>query len=166
MKKIVMGAIVLVSLLASCDKGTDCTRNVQQSILDGIDAAQLKIDQAIIDDYIAANQLGPVKEANGIKYILTKEGSGVIPCLENNVTVKYSGKLLSNGSVFDKNPNGATFPLNKLVLGWQLSFTTFTKGTVATIFIPSGYAYGPTGIPGRIPANANLIFDITLDEVR
>ncbi len=162
----VLGVIVIVIVLVSCDKGSDCTRNVQQSILDGVDAAQLKIDQAIISDYIIANQLGTAQEANGIKYIISKEGSGVIPCLENTVTVSYTGKLLSNGSVFDSSLSGVAFPLNSLILGWQLSFPSFTRGTSATIFIPSGYAYGPTGIPGRIPANANLIFDITLVNVR
>lgn len=165
--RLVTGAIVLMTVLfVSCDSGEDCTKTVQQSKLDVVNAAQLAIDNAIIADYIQSNNLGPVEEVNGIKYIIKTEGSGVTPCLENNVVVSYVGKLLSNGTVFDKNLTGASFPLNQLVLGWQLTFPTFTKGTSATIFVPSGYGYGPGGFPPTIPANANLIFDIDLNNVR
>ena len=167
MKRIVIGVFVLVNLLSGCDSGPDCTKTVQQSKLDEVNGAQLAIDKAIIDDYIVANSLSGVQEVNGIKYIITKEGSGVTPCLENNITVSYTGRLLSDGTVFDKNLSGTTFPLNGLILGWQLSFPTFTKGTSVTIIIPSGYAYGSAGFPSAgIPANANLIFDVTIINIR
>lgn len=165
--RLVKGAILLMMVLfVSCNNNETCSKTVQQSKLDAVNAAQLAIDNAIIADYIQSNNLGPVMEVNGIKYIIKTEGSGVTPCLENNVVVSYVGKLLSNGAVFDKNLSGASFPLSQLVLGWQLTFPTFTKGTSATIFVPSGYGYGPAGYPPTIPANANLIFDIDLSNVR
>ena len=169
MKGILVGAIAFGMILGSCNSESDCTKVVQQSVLDEVNAAQLAIDNAIIQDYIVANSnsIGTVQEVNGIKYVITKEGSGVTPCLENSVMVAYTGRLLSNGQVFDKSLTGATFPLNQLILGWRLSFPSFTKGTVATIFIPSGYAYGVQGVPSAgIPANANLIFDVDLINVR
>ncbi len=171
MLRMVKGAIVLMAvIIASCDSGKDCTKVVQQSELDAVDAAQLEIDRKIIDDYIIANDIentvGPVQEVNGIKYVITKEGSGVTPCLENDVVVTYKGKLLSDGSTFDSNLSGVSFPLNNLILGWKLTFPNFTKGTSVKIFIPSGYGYGPGGFPPRIPENANLIFDVDLVNVR
>ncbi|MCB0491824.1 MAG: FKBP-type peptidyl-prolyl cis-trans isomerase [Cyclobacteriaceae bacterium] len=171
MTRMVKGAIVLMAIIiASCSGGEDCTKVVQQSKLDAVNAAQLEIDKKIIDDYIIANDiantLGPIQEVNGIKYVITQEGSGVTPCLENNVVVTYTGKLLSDGSTFDRNLSGVSFPLGNLILGWQLTFPTFTKGTSVTIFVPSGYAYGPSGFPPRIPGNANLIFDVDLTNVR
>jgi len=171
MLRTVKGAIVLMAIIiASCSGGEDCTKVVQQSKLDAVNQAQLEIDNKIIDDYIIANDientLGPVQEINGIKYVITEEGSGVTPCLENNVVVTYKGKLLSDGSTFDSNLSGVSFPLNQLILGWQLAFPTFTKGTSVTLFIPSGYGYGPGGFPPRIPENANLIFDVDLTNVR
>ncbi len=163
----VTGAIALIAIIfSSCDSGTDCTKNVQQSKLDAVNAAQLEIDNKIIDDYIIANNLGPVQEVNGIKYIIKTEGSGVIPCLENTVEVAYTGRLLSDGKTFDRNLSGVSFTLNQLILGWQLSFTSFTRGTSVTIFVPSGYGYGPNGFLPAIPANANLIFDVELKNVR
>lgn len=171
MLRIVKGAIVLMAIIfTSCNSGKDCTKGVKQSELDAVDAAQLEIDRKIIDDYIIANdienKLGPVQELNGIKYVITKEGSGVTPCLENNVVVTYTGKLMDDGSTFDSNKNGVNFPLNNLILGWKLTFPAFTKGTSVTLFVPSGYGYGPAGYPPRIPKNANLIFNVDLVNVR
>ncbi|GAB1446455.1 hypothetical protein MASR2M41_22360 [Flammeovirgaceae bacterium] len=170
MIRMVKGAIVLMAIvIASCNSGEDCTKVVQQSKLDAVDAAQLAIDKQIIDDYIVANNIantGTVQEVNGIKYVITKEGSGVTPCLENNVVVTYTGKLLSDGSTFDSNLSGVSFPLNQLILGWQLTFPTFTKGTSVTIFVPSGYGYGPVGFPPKIPPNSNLVFNVDLTNVR
>lgn len=158
---------MLAFVISSCNDDSECAKSVSQDLLDQVNKAQLAIDNAIIADYIAANGITDVKEVNGIKYVITKEGSGVSPCLGNSVSVLYKGKLVSNGTTFDSSQiNPAEFPLNQLILGWQLTFPSFTKGTVATIFIPSGYGYGSAGFPPRIPANANLIFDIELVNVR
>ncbi|MBZ0245197.1 MAG: FKBP-type peptidyl-prolyl cis-trans isomerase [Cyclobacteriaceae bacterium] len=169
--RIVKGAIILIALvIASCDSGEDCTKVVQQSELDAVDASRLAIDNKIIDDYNIANDiantLGPIQEVNGIRYVITKEGSGVTPCLENDVVVTYKGRLLSDGTTFDLNLSGVSFPLNQLILGWRLTFPTFTKGTSVTLFVPSGYGYGPGGFPPRIPENANLVFEVDLVNVR
>lgn len=169
--RIVKGVIMLIALvIASCDSGEDCTKVVQQSELDAVDASRLAIDNKIIDDYIIANDiantLGPIQEVNGIRYVITKEGSGVTPCLENDVVVTYKGRLLSDGTTFDLNLSGVSFSLNQLILGWRLTFPTFTKGTSVTLFVPSGYGYGPGGFPPRIPENANLVFEVDLVNVR
>ncbi|MEQ8424544.1 MAG: FKBP-type peptidyl-prolyl cis-trans isomerase [Cyclobacteriaceae bacterium] len=165
MKGIWKGVIVLTVLLSACDNGPDCTRVVQQSELDKVDADQLAVDNQLIDDYISTNSLGPVEEVNGIKYILTVQGNGVIPCLENSISFTYKGKFLSNGDTFDSSINPIEISLSNLILGWKLVFPTFQKGTKATLFIPSGYGYGPAG-RGSIPPNANLIFDVELVGVR
>ena len=39
--------------------------------------------------------------------------------------------------------------------------TLMNKGAKATLYIPSGLAYGNQAI-GDIPANSNLIFEVTL----
>lgn len=162
--------MLIALVIASCDSGEDCTKVVQQSELDAVDASRLAIDNKIIDDYIIANDiantLGPIQEVNGIRYVITKEGSGVTPCLENDVVVTYKGRLLSDGTTFDLNLSGVSFSLNQLILGWRLTFPTFTKGTSVTLFVPSGYGYGPGGFPPRIPENANLVFEVDLVNVR
>lgn len=162
----VVAVLSLATVLASCGDNADCTKAVSQQLIDNVNAAQLAIDNAIITDYITANNITGVQEVNGIRYVIKKQGSGVSPCLENDVQVIYKGTFLSNGETFDSTLSPVQFPLNQLILGWQMTFPAFSKDTQVTIFIPSGYAYGPNGFPPRIPANAILIFDIELVNVR
>lgn len=160
-------AIVATTFISSCSDDSACTREVSQDLLDAVDKAQLAIDNKLIDDYIAANSITGVQEINGLRCVITKEGSGVSPCLENSVSVRYKGTFLSDGSTFDSNQiNPIEFTLGQLVLGWRMTFPSFSKGTKATIFVPSGYGYGPSGFLPRIPPNANLIFEIELVNVR
>lgn len=164
----VVMAIVATTIISSCSDDNPCTREVSQDLIDAVDKAQLAIDNRLIDDYIAANSITGVQEINGVKCVILKEGDGLIPCLENTVLVTYKGSFMSNGNVFDSRQlTPAEFPLNALVLGWRLTFPSFPKGTKAILYVPSGFGYGPSGFPaGNIPANANLIFEIELQNVR
>ena len=55
----------------------------------------------------------------------------------------------------------ATFPLGRLVKGWQLAIPQMGVGEVIEIAIPADLAYGPVG-RGPIPANATLVFKVEL----
>ncbi|MTI22042.1 hypothetical protein E1176_13510 [Fulvivirga sp. RKSG066] len=102
---------------------------------------------------------------NGLRYVINASGEGSNPNICNSVTVNYVGKLMSNGSVFDKSSNPVTFPLSALITGWQIGIPLIASGGEVTLYIPSVYAYGSRG-SGSIPPNANLIFDIDLLEVK
>lgn len=168
MRVLTLVAIVAITIISSCSDDSSCSREVSQDLLDAVDKAQLAIDNKLIDDYIAANSITGVQEINGIKCAILKEGDGLIPCLENTVVVTYKGSFMSNGNVFDSRQlSPIEFPLNRLIMGWRLTFASFSKGTKATIYVPSGFGYGPDGYPqGNVPGNANLIFEITLLGVR
>jgi FKBP-type peptidyl-prolyl cis-trans isomerase len=48
-----------------------------------------------------------------------------------------------------------------LILGWLLVLPTVPAGSKLTLYIPSGLGYGEAGgANGKIPSNANLIFEI------
>jgi FKBP-type peptidyl-prolyl cis-trans isomerase FkpA/FKBP-type peptidyl-prolyl cis-trans isomerase FklB len=74
---------------------------------------------------------------------------------------------MSTGAIFDSHPvTAVTFPsLSGLIQGWQIGFQLLGQGSIATLYIPSGLGYGPSG-SGPIPANANLIFDVSLVGVK
>ena len=82
----------------------------------------------------------------------------------SKVTVKYTGKLMSNGAIFDQS-NSAAFTLSSLIVGWRIAFPLLNKGSKADLYIPSGYAYGVKGALPTISANANLIFKVELIDV-
>lgn len=121
---------------------------------------------AKIDAYLAANPpTDPtdiiVKDASGIRMVITEQGEGEIPpTLANLIHVKYSGRFFSNGKQFEA--SSITFTLTTEVIhGWKLALAMMTEGTKATVYIPSGLAYGPSG-KGSIPGNAILVFDLEL----
>ena len=85
------------------------------------------------------------------------------PTVADTVTVHYEGRLL-DGSVFDSSyerGQPATFPLGRLVPGWQIAIPKMGIGETIEIAIPSGLAYGAEG-RGPIPPNATLIFKVEL----
>lgn len=122
---------------------------------------QLNADIAIIDAYLDANSITAIEHESGLRYVVETEGSGPKPTLANTVRVTYTGKFLSNGQIFDQRIQPIEFPLQGLIIGWQIAFPLLTVGTEATLYIPSGYCYGRAG-SDRIPANAILIFDVEL----
>lgn len=85
------------------------------------------------------------------------------PKVTDIVTVHYEGKLL-DGTVFDSSyarGQPATFPLNRLVPGWQIAIPNMGVGEIIEIAIPADLAYGPVG-RGPIPGNATLVFKVEL----
>lgn len=158
-----LGSLVWVILsvaLFKCE--APCTRTVSQSRINAVDQNRLELDIAAIDTYLENQQITAIEDASGIRYTIELEGSGVKPCIENSVTVNYKGKLLSNGSQFDASTSPVSFPLDNLILGWQIILPKIKSGSSVTVYIPSVFGYGArTDIP-KIPANSNLIFEIDL----
>lgn len=124
---------------------------------------QFAIDTAIIDEYLENNSITAIVDPTGLRYIITEEGTGDFPDISDVVNVTYEGRLLSDQTVFDS-ADSISFPLQSLILGWQIGIPKIREGGSGTLYIPSGYGYGPQGVAG-IPGNANLIFDITVNEI-
>ncbi|MFN3990692.1 MAG: FKBP-type peptidyl-prolyl cis-trans isomerase [Erythrobacter sp.] len=102
--------------------------------------------------------------AGGVRWRwLTYVASPSKPSLADVVTVHYEGRLL-DGTVFDSSyarGTPATFPLARLVRGWQIAIPEMGVGETIEIAIPADMAYGPVG-RGPIPGNATLIFKVEL----
>lgn len=163
----VLTFLVVLTIGISCSKDEaekKCTQAVSPTVWTSLDQTKLTADIKSIDDYITAHPptVGVVVEdESGIRYDITEAGTGEKPCLESVVNVAYTGILL-NGNKFDES-TGAQFTLKSLIAGWQIAFLKFNKGTKATLYVPSGLAYGARAI-GSIPANSNLIFFVELKD--
>ena len=107
---------------------------------------------------------------SGLMYIDTKEGSGTSPTMQQSVTVHYTGKLASDGKVFDSSVQRgqpATFPMGGVIKGFSEGILTMKPGGKRTILIPAAMAYGANPPAGSgIPANADLVFEIELISVK
>ena len=106
--------------------------------------------------------------ASGLQYKVMKEGTGSQPKATDMVTVNYRGTLI-DGTEFDssyKRGQPATFPLNGVIKGWTEGLQLMKPGSKYQFFVPSNLAYGERSVGPDIAANATLIFDVELLEVK
>ena len=122
---------------------------------------QLAIDTAILDEYLAENNIQAEIHESGLRYVVLNQGEGDFPTGGSTVIAAYEGRFI-DGSVFDR-ASGATFRLSGVIPGWQIGLPLIQSGGSIALYIPSGLAYGTRGNPlGDIEANTNLIFDVTI----
>jgi Peptidyl-prolyl cis-trans isomerase (rotamase) - cyclophilin family len=126
---------------------------------------RLEAEQARIDKEIDNRYPGNIKTPTGLRYIITKEGTGTAsPKDGQSITVHYTGTLM-DGKIFDSSIHrGApvSFRVGQVIEGWNEALVTMHKGEKRTLIIPPELGYGVYGVPGVIPPNATLIFDVEL----
>lgn len=102
---------------------------------------------------------------SGLKTAVITEGEGETCPPGATVTIHYTGWLSTDGTMFDSSETRgepATFPLGRLIRGWQEGVPMMKKGETRVMQIPPAIGYGANGSPPVIPPNATLIFEITL----
>ena len=107
------------------------------------------------------------KTVSGIVITTLKEGTGAGPRSSDTVKVHYRGTLVS-GKEFDSSygrGQPSTFPLNRVIPCWTEGLQTMKIGGKAKLLCPPNLAYGSRGIPGTIPADSTLIFEVELLEI-
>lgn len=131
---------------------------------------QAKIDDNLLTEYFAKNKIKATKTASGLYYVIHKKGSGDNAKPGQSVTMNYIGKFM-DGKRFDGNVDDNfapaagrqpfTFTLGRgmVIRGWDEGVALLNKGTRATLYLPSGISYGPSG-RGPIPPNSVLVFDV------
>ena len=175
MKRLSVIVFSIALLFSSCISDSENDQIIFQRNLDDI------------EKYVANNPITSVKEFNdpstGIRiYWQELSGSGELAAIGDTLWVDYTGKLL-NKFVFDTsidsvarqnnifNPNRdyepfvMLFGLTGLIAGFEFALSKMEEGDIATVLMPSLYGYGGQG-QGSIPANAPLLFEINLLELR
>lgn len=107
------------------------------------------------------------KTPSGIGITMLKEGSGSRPKASDTVKVHYRGTLTS-GKEFDSSYSRgqpATFPLNRVIPCWTEGVQMIKIGGKAKLVCPSNLAYGSRGVPGTIPPESTLVFEVELLEI-
>ena len=101
---------------------------------------------------------------SGLRYRKEKDGAGTQrPSPTDTVTIHYTGRFI-DGREFDSSVTRgepATFPLPRLIKGWQEGVPLMEVGDTYEFAIPYNLAYGPTG-KGPIPGGSTLLFTIEL----
>ena len=103
---------------------------------------------------------------SGLQYQVLKAGEGPHPTPADVVQMDYVGKLTS-GAVFDASSpqQPAVLPVAGTVPGFSEALQLMARGGKYRVWIPPQLGYGDHAV-GPIPANAALVFDITLRDFR
>jgi peptidylprolyl isomerase len=112
----------------------------------------------------------PITTGSRLQYIDIELGAGDSPKAGQTIVVHYTGWLESDGTKFDSSldrgqPFSFTIGEGRVIKGWDEGLATMQVGGKRRLIIPSHLAYGESG-QGSIPANATLIFDVELLEIR
>ncbi len=103
---------------------------------------------------------------SGLKYAEIVVGSGATPRDGQIVIVHFTG-WLDDGTQFDssrdrKKPFGFPLGSGQVIKGWDEGVRGMRAGGKRRLTVPPSLGYGTRGIPGVIPPNAALTFDIEL----
>ncbi len=129
-------------------------------------AVQTTKEKQAIFAAIAAGTLDTTGSVNGVYYNILKEGTGRNVLLTDTVVAFYKGSIL-NGEIFDQTKaEPATFPLARLIKGWQLAVPMCKVGGTIRLIIPSAIAYSIRTRSAKIPPNSILVFDIEVLSVK
>lgn len=154
-----LNAAFLVILSAAILLLSSCSKN-------NFDAEkQAAVDDSLIVDFIAKNNIPAIKHGSGLYYHIIRPGTGAAATATSTVVANYDGKLL-NGSQFDKSSQPVTFPLTNVIPGWTIGVPLIKAGGSIRLIIPSALAYGNRSPGAGIPKNAVLDFTIDLINVQ
>lgn len=157
--------ILITAVIISCKKDDDpapeqCVNELEYTV----DDAKLSADIVKIDEFLLEAAISAQIDTTGLRYVIQEEGAGDTPEICGEIAIVYTGRLMSDSTIFDTVTGPVKFPLNNLITGWKIGLTKIKEGGRVQLFVPSQLAYGSTA-RGGIPADANLIFDIILYEV-
>lgn len=160
--------IGIISVLQSMH--TDSQTADQQKQLN---QAQTKAKDSKVNNKLAGTQLSnftPVAKIDSLQKIDTTPGTGDEAQSSSTVTAHYTGAVAATGVIFQSSYDSGSpvdFPLSGVIKGWTEGVPGMKVGGTRRLLIPAALAYGANPPAGSgIPANADLVFDITLVAVK
>ena len=135
----------------------------------GCSQAKVQTTEAAPEKAAAVPEAG---EAEGLKLIDKKIGSGPEARPGSVVSVHYSGRLLQSQKQFDSSysrnrPFEFKLGAGQVIRGWELGVAGMRVGGKRVLEIPAKLGYGSQNVGGGlIPPNSDLEFDVELLEVK
>ena len=116
-----------------------------------------------------------IKTDSGLEYMILQQApqDAEHPKKERTVTVHYTGWLADSqgnpqldkkfdSSVDRGQPFKFTLGVGQVIKGWDEGVAAMQKGEKRRLIIPANLAYGSHGVPGTIPPESTLVFDVEL----
>lgn len=153
---IALSVVVIITVVQDNKKSDEVAKASQQSTENKLEGTKL------------AN-FTPVGSVPDLKVEDLKVGSGKeVKSVNDTVTADYTGALAKTGIIFQSSLDSGqpfTAQLTGVIPGWQKGMIGMKEGGERRLLIPAAQAYGDQAQQG-IPANSDLVFDITLHKVQ
>ncbi|MEP6748514.1 MAG: FKBP-type peptidyl-prolyl cis-trans isomerase [Bacteroidota bacterium] len=158
--------------LATKDKEVETAK--EKVRLEQEQAADLVKGNSDMAAWLAAHKINAVKTGKGTYVVVKDPGTGMQADSGKYATVRYEGKLLSDGTIFETTMDPKTPPYTFRIAsmppgaipGWDEGLPLFKKGGKGTLYIPGALAYGRNPPPNsHFKPNEALIFDIEVVNV-
>jgi FKBP-type peptidyl-prolyl cis-trans isomerase FkpA len=167
MKKLTLFCMMAILAFGSCKKEESCPYTDS-----GLSASTT--ERAYLASYLSANSIAATEHSSGVFYSDVTPGAGATPEICSVINIKYRGTLIPSGTEFDATVGSAsaTFPLGKLIVGWQKALPVIKTGGKITLYIPPSLGYGPQNVRDPqtgaivIPGDSYLKFEIELLDVQ
>ncbi len=147
---------------------TTTAPNPSLSSMPNVDSVQqFTIDRNTIQQALASGKTDVAKDTLGVFYKIINEGTGAQVKLTDTVTVHYKLRIFGSEEIIQQTDKPATFPLNRLIAGWQLIVPLVkANGGKVKLVIPSGMAYSIRTRSSQIPPNSILEFEVEVLEAK
>ncbi|TNJ26878.1 FKBP-type peptidyl-prolyl cis-trans isomerase [Giardia muris] len=105
-----------------------------------------------------------------VKHIL-RHGDGRTRPEKGRAVLLHYTAAHRNGQIFDsthlepQGPRHFVVGLGQLIKGIDLAVQSMSEGEHALIRVPAIYAYGAQGLPGLVPPDTDLIYEVSLVRV-
>jgi len=113
--------------------------------------SQKDADDKTLQEYFAKNNIKANKTASGLYYTIQSEGNGT---------------QIKAGDGRPMKPLEIPVGAHAMIPGMDEGIALLKKGSKATLYLPSGLAYGPTSPGPGINPNSILIFDVEVKDVK
>jgi len=175
-KVVISVAVVSVKSMEDYQKDMTAKQAEMQAEMKAKAEQQKPIDDKILQDYFAKNNIKATKTESGLYYTIQKPGSGPQIAKGQMVSMMYTGKTL-DGKPFDSNvdtsvghhgnePLKFSVGAGQMIPGVDEGASLLKKGSKATFYVPSPLAYGAQSPSPNIAPNSVLVFEVEITDVK
>jgi FKBP-type peptidyl-prolyl cis-trans isomerase FkpA len=116
----------------------------------------------------------PVRATPDVAFSTTdlRPGTGAEAANGKRLTVNYTGWLYdaalpeNKGTQFDRGQFSFVLGAGQVIRGFDQGVAGMRVGGLRRIVMPSSLGYGAAGVPGVIPPNTALVFEVELTQVQ
>lgn len=116
----------------------------------------------------AAAREGALVQPDGLVVETVTEGTGAYPTADDVVAMRYTG-MLPDGTIFDAiatDEEPLITRVGDLCPGVTEGLMLMRAGSAARLTMPAALGYGTQGVPGVIPPDCALQFDVQLLDIQ